>query len=408
MPDLNCQRRYPDIGTHADSCRTSAKARLFPESVIRETTRLAIAAGAVNLGQGYPDFPCPQVLKDAAKLAIDDDLNQYTITWGVPELRQAIAAKVGRTYPGWNADPQTEMVVTCGAQEAMIAAHLGLLDPGDEVITFEPWYESYGPHSIMTGTTLKVVTLREPDWSLDEQELRAAFGPRTRAVIVNSPNNPTGKVFTRAELALISELCNRWDAIVFSDEIYEHIHYLGAGAHVPAATVAGLEDRTVTVNSMSKSYGVTGWRVGWAIAHPPLMDGIRKAHDFLTVNAPAPLQQAGIVAMNLPASYYDQLALDYQERRDFLCAALERAGFGVRPPDGAYYVMADTTNVDPDGDDVALSLRLIREFGVGAVPGSSFYADRTRGLAARKLRFAFPKRMATLALAAARLAKLGR
>jgi aminotransferase len=376
--------------------------------VIRETTRLAIAAGAVNLGQGYPDFPCPQELKDAAKAAIDDDVNQYTITWGIPELRQAIAAKTARTYPGWLPDPQTEMVVTCGAQEAMIAAHLGLLDPGDEVITFEPWYESYGPHSIMTGTTLRFVTLHEPDWTFDEAELRAAFGPRTRAVIVNTPNNPTGKVFTRDELALISELCNRWDALVFSDEIYEHIQYLGPGAHVPPATVDGLEDRTVTINSMSKSYAVTGWRVGWAIAPAALMDGVRKAHDFLSINAPAPLQQAGIAAMALPPEYYDQLALDYRERRDFLCSVLTEAGFGVRPPDGAYYVMADTTKVDPDGDDVAFARRLIDEVGVGAVPGSSFYADRATGLAARKLRFAFPKKMETLALAAERLAQLSR
>jgi aspartate/methionine/tyrosine aminotransferase len=389
-----------------EGAHTSAKASRFPESVIRETTRLAIAAGAVNLGQGYPDFPCPQELKDAAKAAIDDDVNQYTITWGTPAFREAIAAKTARTYPGWAPDPQTEIVVTCGAQEAMIAAHLGLLDPGDEVITFEPWYESYGPHSIMTGTTLKVVTLREPDWTYDEAELRAAFGPRTRAVIVNTPNNPTGKVFTRAELALLSELCNRWDVLVLSDEIYEHIQYLGPGAHVPPATVAGLEDRTVTINSMSKTYAVTGWRVGWAIADRSLMDGVRKAHDFLTINAAAPLQEAGIVAMALPASYYDQLAASYRERRDVLCRALTEVGFGVRPPDGAYYVMADTSEIDPAGDDVALSLRLIREVGVGAVPGSSFYADRAVGLAARKLRFAFPKKLETLHLAAERLARL--
>ena len=387
--------------------RTSQKTSRFPESVIRETTRIAIAHGAVNLGQGFPDFPCPQELKDAAKRAIDDDVNQYTITWGTPEFREAIAAKVARTYPGWEPDPHTEIVVTCGATEGMAATHIGLLDPGDEVVIFEPWYEEYGPHSIITGTTPKLVTLHEPDWTFDEAELRAAFGPRTRAVILNTPHNPTGKMFDANELALIAELCQRWDAIVISDEIYEHIHYMGPGGHIPPARVPGLEDRTVTLNAMSKTYGVTGWRVAWAIANPILMEGIRKAHDFLTVNAPAPLQEAGIVAMGFPPSYYDKLAADYLERRDLMCNALEKAGFGVRPPQGAYYVMADTRQVDPDGDDTAFSMRLITEFGIGAVPGSSFYAEYERGRAARKMRFAFPKRIETLHLAAERLARLG-
>jgi aminotransferase len=386
--------------------RTSHKTAQFPESVIRETTRIAIAHGAVNLGQGFPDFPCPQELKDAAKKAIDEDVNQYTITWGTPEFRHAIAAKVARTYPGWEPDPHTEIVVTCGATEAMAATHIGLLDPGDEVVIFEPWYEEYGPHSIITGTVPRLVTLREPDWTFDEAELRAAFGPRTRAVIINSPHNPTGKMFDAAELALISELCQRWNAIVISDEIYEHIHYQGPGGHLPPARVPGLEERTVTLNAMSKTYGVTGWRVAWAIANPTLMEGIRKAHDFLTVNAPAPLQEAGIVAMSFPASYYEKLAAEYLERRDLLCDALEKAGFGVRPPQGAYYVMADTRKVDPDGDDTAFSMRLIQEFGVGAVPGSSFYADYERGQQARKMRFAFPKKIETLQIAAERLAKL--
>jgi len=387
--------------------RTSQKTARFPESVIRETTRIAIAHGAVNLGQGFPDFPAPQALKDAAKAAIDADVNQYTITWGTPEFREAIAGKVARTYPGWQPDPHTEIVVTCGATEGMAATHIGLLDPGDEVVIFEPWYEEYGPHSIITGTIPKLVTLREPDWTFDEAELRAAFGPRTRAVILNTPHNPTGKMFDANELALISQLCNEWDCIVISDEIYEHIHYQGPGGHIPPARVPGLEDRTVTLNAMSKTYGVTGWRVAWAIANPVLMEGIRKAHDFLTVNAPAPLQEAGIVAMGFPPSYYEQLAADYLERRDVMCNALEKAGFGVRPPQGAYYVMADTRAVDPDGDDTAFSMRLITEFGIGAVPGSSFYADPERGRQARKMRFAFPKKLETLQIAPERLSKLG-
>jgi aspartate/methionine/tyrosine aminotransferase len=387
--------------------RISAKAETFTESVIREMTRLALERGAVNLAQGFPDFSCPPELKEAAKAAIDGDVNQYAITWGTPTFRDAIAAKVARTYPGWQPDPAREICVTCGATEAMIATCLGLLDPGDEVVIFEPWYENYGPDTILSDAIPRLVTLHEPDWTFDEAELRAAFGPRTRAIIVNTPHNPTGKVFTRAELDVISELCQQWDAFVISDEIYEHIHFLGPGGHVPPATVPGLEDRTVTINALSKTYAVTGWRVGWTIAPPVLTTGIRKVHDFLTVGAAAPLQEAGIAAMALPPEYYDHLATDYRERRDVLCAALEAAGFGIRPPDGAYYVMADTRAVDPVGDDVAFALRCIDEIGVAPVPGSSFYADRERGRAARKVRFAFPKRIETLELAAERLAKLG-
>jgi aspartate/methionine/tyrosine aminotransferase len=386
--------------------RISAKAETFTESVIRDMTRIAIERGAVNLAQGFPDFPCPPELKEAAKAAIDGDVNQYAITWGTPTFRDAIAAKVARTYPDWAVDPVREVCVTCGATEAMIAVCLGLLDPGDEVVIFEPWYENYGPDTILSGAIPRLVTLHTPDWTFDESELRAAFGPRTRAVIVNTPHNPTGKVFSRAELDVISELCQQWDAFVISDEIYEHIQYLGRGGHVPPAIVPGLEDRTVTINALSKTYAVTGWRVGWTIAPPELTTGIRKVHDFLTVGAAAPLQEAGIAAMALPPEYYDHLAVDYQERRDLLCGALTAAGFGVRPPDGAYYVMADTRAVDPDGDDTAFALRLIDEIGVAPVPGSSFYADRERGRAARRVRFAFPKRLETLELAADRLAKL--
>jgi aminotransferase len=384
--------------------RTSERAAGFTESVIREMTRLALQHGAVNLAQGFPDFACPTELKDAAKAAIDADVNQYAITWGAKDFRDAIAAKVAATYPGWTVDPETELCVTCGSTEAMMAACLALLNPGDEVVIFEPWYENYGPDTILSGAVPRLVTLHEPDWAIDEAELRAAFGPRTRAVIVNTPHNPTGKVFSRAELALIAELCQEWDAYVFTDEIYEHIHYLGAGGHVPPATVPGLEDRTVTINALSKTYAVTGWRVGWTIAPPELTDPIRKVHDFLTVGAAAPMQAGGVAAMGMPASYYDGLAAAYRERRDALCPALEAAGFRFRAPDGAYYVMCDTSAVDPDRDDVALSRRLITEVGVAAVPGSSFYADPEKGRG--KIRFAFPKRLDTLRAAGERLAAL--
>jgi aspartate/methionine/tyrosine aminotransferase len=384
--------------------RVSAKADTFTESVIREMTRLALEHDAVNLAQGFPDFSCPQELKDAAKAAIDADVNQYAITWGAQALREGIATKTAATYPGWRVDPATNVTVTCGSTEAMIATMLALLDPGDEVIVFEPFYENYGPDAILSGAVPRYVTLHQPDWSIDEAELRAAFSARTRAIIVNTPHNPTGKVFSRAELELISELCQHHDVLCITDEIYEHIHYLGAGGHVPPATVPGLEDRTVTINALSKTYAVTGWRVGWTIAPPALTSAIRKVHDFLTVGAAAPLQAAGAAAMALPASYYVELAEHYRERRGLLCGALEKAGFGFHEPDGAYYVLCDTRGVDPGGDDVAFARRLVREIGVAAVPGSSFRADPREGR--HSIRFAFPKRRETLAEAASRLARL--
>jgi aminotransferase len=381
--------------------KVSTKVGSFTESVIREMTRLALEHDAINLSQGFPDFPCPPELKEAAKAAIDADINQYAITWGAKRFRDAIAAKVERTYPGWVVDPERELTVTCGATEGVVASCLALLDPGDEVVVFEPWYENYWPDTVISGAVPRFVTLHEPDWHIDESELRAAFGPNTRAIIVNTPNNPTGKVFRRDELALIAELCQRWNAYLITDEIYEHIHFLDPGAHVPPATVPGLEDRTITVNALSKTYAVTGWRVGWIIAPPPATSAIRKVHDFLTVGAAAPLQEAGAVAMGLPAAYYQKLAADYRERRELLCDALEKLGFGFERPDGAYYVMCDTGRLDPDGDDVAFAERLVREVGVATVPGSSFYTNREFGR--RKIRFAFPKRLETLQLAVERL-----
>ncbi|HWL37445.1 MAG TPA: aminotransferase class I/II-fold pyridoxal phosphate-dependent enzyme [Frankiaceae bacterium] len=384
--------------------RVSAKAETFTESVIREMTRLCLEHDGINLAQGFPDFACPPELKEAAKGAIDADVNQYAITWGAKRFRDAVAAKVARTYPGWTVDPDREICVTCGSTEAMIATCLALVDPGEEVVVFDPYYENYGPDAILSGAVPRHVTLHEPDWTFDEAELRAAFNDRTRAIVVNTPHNPTGKVFSRAELDVISALCNEFDVLVFTDEIYEHIHYLGAGGHVPPATVPGLEDRTVTINALSKTYAVTGWRVGWTIAPPAYTSAIRKVHDFLTVGAAAPLQEAGVAAMALPESYYERLAVDYRERRDLLCGVLEKAGFGLRVPDGAYYVMCSTGAVDPGRDDVAFARRLVEEVGVAAVPGSSFYVDRAQG--ADKIRFAFPKRLETLEAAAERLARL--
>jgi aspartate/methionine/tyrosine aminotransferase len=385
--------------------KVSSKVGSFTESVIREMTRLALEHDAINLAQGFPDFPCPAELKQAAKAAIDADINQYAITWGAKSFRDAIAAKVERTYPGWQVDPERELTVTCGATEGVVASCLALLDPGDEVVVFEPWYENYWPDTVISGAVPRFVTLHEPDWSIDEAELRAAFGPRTRAVIVNTPNNPTGKVFRREELELIAQLCQRWDAYTITDEIYEHIHYLGPGGHLPPATVPGLQDRTVTVNALSKTYAVTGWRVGWIIAPPEATNAIRKVHDFLTVGAAAPLQEGGVAAMGLPAGYYEQLVEGYLKRREVLCRALEETGLTPHIPDGAYYVLCDTSQLDSDQDDVAFAQRLVREVGVAAVPGSSFYTEPARGR--NKIRFAFPKRLETLQLAAARLAALG-
>jgi aspartate/methionine/tyrosine aminotransferase len=379
----------------------SRKAAGFTESVIREMSRLATAHGAVNLGQGFPDFACPPELKDAAVEALHADLNQYAVTWGAKPLRDAIAAKTARWYPDWVVDPETEVTVTCGATEGMIAAFLAILDPGDEVIVFEPFYENYGPDAILSGAVPRYVTLREPDWSFDPDELRAAVTPRTRGLVLNSPHNPTGKVFDRAELETIAAVCREFDLVAFTDEIYEHIVY--TGEHVPLATLPGMRERTVAVNSASKTYSVTGWRVGWVIAPPELTAGVRKTHDFLTVGAAAPLQYAAAVALAMPDDYYEALARDYRRRRDTLLPSLEAAGFRVFAPDGAYYVMTDIAAVT-DEDDVTFARRLVREPGVAGVPGSSFYSRPELGRT--KLRFAFPKREETLAAAAERLLRL--
>jgi aminotransferase len=381
----------------------SAKASGFTESVIREMTRLANDAGAVNLGQGFPDFACPPELKAAATEAIAGDINQYAITWGATALREAIATKTARFYPGWAPDPATEITVTCGATEGMIASMLAVLDPGDEILIFEPFYENYGPDAILTGARPRYVTLHEPDWAFDPDELRAAVTARTRGIVLNSPHNPTGKVFSRAELELIAELCREHDLVAFTDEIYEHIVY--EGEYVPLATLPGMRERTVAVNSLSKTYSVTGWRVGWVIAPPELSAGIRKTHDFLTVGAAAPLQAAGAVALAMPDGYYRELVAEYRERRSAILPALAAAGFVALAPAGAYYVMTDVSGLlRPGEDDTALARRLIRDQGVATVPGSSFYSRPELGRT--KLRFAFPKKLETLYAAAERLASL--
>ncbi|MGH2595987.1 MAG: pyridoxal phosphate-dependent aminotransferase [Actinomycetota bacterium] len=381
--------------------RRSIKASSFTESVIREMTRLSDLHDAVNLGQGFPDFPAPDVVKEAARRAIADDHNQYPVTWGVPAFREAITEHYERAY-GMRVDPEREICVTCGSTEAMIDAMLGLLDPGDEIVVFEPFYENYGPDAILSGAVPRMVTLRPPDWTFDEAELRAAFTDRTRAIVVNSPNNPTGKVFTREELTVIAELCVRHDAIAITDEIYEHITYDGT-RHVPIATISGMEDRTVTISALSKTYAVTGWRVGWAIAAPALMDGIRAVHDFLTVAAPAPLQVAGIAALGLPGGYYATVVREYYERRGTMMRILEETGFVAQPPAGAYYVMADISHLKY-ADDVAAAHDLVERVGVATVPGSSFFSDPSNG--AHLLRFAFCKKLETLEAAGDRLRAL--
>jgi aminotransferase len=383
----------------------SRKASLFTESVIREMTREALKHGAVNLSQGFPDFAAPEDIKRVAMQAIADDINQYAITWGSRDFREAIARKT-KWHLGLDVDPETELTVTCGSTEGMIAAMMATVDPGDEVIIFEPFYENYAPDAILSDARPRYVPLRAPDWSFDRDELREAFNANTRAIIICNPNNPTGKVFQRAELEFIAELAQEFDALCFTDEIYEHILYPRAEAeleHISMAQLPGMRERTVIVNSMSKTYSVTGWRVGYCIAPPAITSGIRKVHDFLTVGAAAPLQAAGAYAMTLPPAYYEQLRSDYQARRDLLLPVLEKTGFKTFVPDGAYYVMTDISAFG-FADDVEFTRHLIREVGVACVPGSSFYSDPERGR--QQVRFCFCKKDETLMAAAERLQKL--
>jgi aspartate/methionine/tyrosine aminotransferase len=368
--------------------RVSQKASRFTESVIREMTREALKHGAVNLSQGFPDFPAPEEIKRAAMQAIEDDLNQYAITWGAKDFRDAIAEKT-RWHLGLDIDPEAEITVTCGSTEGMIAAMMATVDPGDEVVIFEPFYENYAPDAILSDATPRYVPLRAPDWTFDPDELRAAFNERTRAVIVCNPNNPTGKVFTREEMEHIAGLCREFDALCFTDEIYEHILYPREDKrveHISMAQLEGMRERTVVVNSMSKTYSVTGWRVGYCLAPPDITGAVRKVHDFLTVGAAAPLQRAGAYALRLPRDYYDHLQRDYLRRRDMLLPVLEDAGFKVFAPDGAYYIMTDISAFG-FADDAEFTRHLIRDIGVACVPGSSFYSRPELG--AQQVRFCF-------------------
>jgi aminotransferase len=386
--------------------KVSRKAASFTESVIREMTRLAQRHGAVNLAQGFPDFPAPAELKAAAKAAIDADKNQYAITWGARSFREALAKKLQRTT-GLDFDPESELTVCCGSTEAMLSTLLATVDEGDEVIVFEPWYENYGPDAILSGATPVYVKLHAPDWSFDRDELRRAFSRRTRGIIVNTPHNPTGKVFRRDELRFIADLAIEFDALIFTDEIYEHIVYPGY-EHVYPITLPGLRERTVMISGLSKTFSITGWRLGYAIAPPEISAAIRKVHDFMTVGAPAPLQEAAATALTLPQSYFDALGGEYQRRRDLLLPFLRSAGFRPHVPNGAYYVMCEFPR--PSGqtatpNDVEFCRFLIEQVGVATVPASSFYRKGDPE-AARMLRFCYPKRDETLLEAGKRLQKL--
>jgi len=380
--------------------RTARRTHGFTESVIRGMTRLATEHGAINLSQGFPNFPCPDVLKEAAARAIRDDVNQYAVTWGAARLRNALAAKYEEWY-NLPVNPNTQVTVTCGATEAMASALLGIVNPGDEVVVFEPFYENYGPDAILCDARPVFVPMAVGQ-SLDLDRLTAAFGPKTKAIIICTPNNPTGHVFTRAELEAIAALCRRHDAFAVTDEIYEHIYY--EGAHIPIATLPEMADRTITISGASKTFSVTGWRIGTIISPPDVTDAIRKVHDFLTVGAPAPLQEAIAVGMEtLGDDYYEGLARDYKRRRDILCAGLLKAGFKCRPPEGAYYVMADFSALSTLPDD-EFAKWLTAEHGVAPVPGSSFYSRPELGR--KYVRFAFCKTEDMLQQAVERLQRV--
>src|SRR6266403_1488893 len=325
----------------------SAKAEQFTESVIRKMTRLAMKHNALNLSQGFPDFAAPEEIKEAARQAISDDINQYAITWGAKPLRDAIVEKFERTQ-GVRVDPEREITICCGSTEAMMAAMMAIINPGDETVVFEPFYENYGPDAILSGASPRFVRMKppsneNPNWSFDRDELAAAFGANTKAIILNTPNNPTGKVFTQAELEFICDLCVRWDTYCITDEIYEHILYDDTEP-ISLARIDGMRERTIVINGMSKTYSVTGWRVGWALAPPDASTSIRKVHDFLTVGAAAPLQQAGAIALELPQSYYQKLAETYLVKRDRMLGILNDSGFRCYKPAGAYYVMTDISD----------------------------------------------------------------
>ena len=373
----------------------------FTESVIREMTRLAAQHNAVNLAQGFPDFPAPEIIKNAAREAITADVNQYAITWGAKCFRDAIVGKYKRTY-GIELDPEREITVTCGSTEGMMAALMAVTNPGDEVVIFEPYYENYGPDTLLCGADRKFVKMYPPDWNFDRDELRRAFSKKTKAIVLCTPNNPSGRVFNREELEFIAQLCQEFDSLCITDEIYEHILYDGT-EHIPMMTIPGMRDRCILINSMSKTYAVTGWRVGWVLAAPDITDSIRKIHDFLTVGAAAPLQEAGALALSLPDDYYTHLVTDYGARRDVMLKVLEKAGFKCFTPKGAYYILTDISGFGFP-DDMAFTRHLIENVGVAAVPGSSFFENPADG--SQMIRFCFCKKYETLEAAQERLLKI--
>ena len=387
--------------------RTATRTHGFTESVIREMTRVANEHRAINLAQGFPDFAAPEVLKEAAAAAIRADINQYAVTWGTPRLRRALADKYRRFYE-MDVDEAREVTVTCGATEAMASAVLAIVNPGEEVIVFEPFYENYGPDAILCGAKPIWVPMA-PDQPLDLDRLRNAFSAKTRAIIINTPNNPTGRVYTREELTAIAEMCREHDVIAITDEIYEHILY--DGVHTPLALLEDMRNRTITISGASKTFSVTGWRIGTIIAPADITSAIRKVHDFLTVGAPAPLQEGVAAAMEqLGDSYYQNLATEYRERRDVLYAGLVAAGFKCSPPAGAYYILADFSDLSDRGD-VDYAKWLTRGGsggapGIATVPGSSFYSEPSLGQ--KWIRFAFCKKLETLRAAAERLKEISR
>ena len=377
----------------------------FTESVIREMTRICDDVGGYNLSQGFPDFEAPEEIKEAAIRAILNECNQYPVTFGEPKLREAIAKKVA-DYNKIKCNPETDITVTCGATEAMIATLKAIINPGDEVIIFEPFYENYGPDTILSGATPRYVTLRPPNWDYSSEELTSAFNEKTKAIIINTPHNPTGKVFSKNELQEIANLCIKWDCFAVTDEIYEHILYDGE-EHISIASLDGMADRTITINSISKTYSVTGWRVGWAIANAKITSRIRKVHDFFTVGAPTPFQEAAAFALSMPESYYKSLRLRYDQLRNFLFAVLSEVGFKPFLPKGSYYIIAETDELMEKlsvKDDFSFSRKLIELTGVATVPGTSFYASPNKGL--NQVRFAFCKKLETLESVERRLRRL--
>ena len=388
--------------------KLSDKSTRFTESVIRGMTQLCLRHNAINLSQGTPAYQPPPEVKAAAIQAIQEGYNQYSITWGAPVFREAIAHKM-TTFNGIPTDPNRNVTVTCGSTEGMLSALLAIINPSDEIIIFEPFYENYGPDTIISGATPVYVALQEtpaPDgtvrFTYDAAELQAAFSPNTKAIVINTPNNPLGKVFTRDELQQIADLCCEYDCLAITDEIYEHMIY-DEKPHISIGSLPEMRERTITVSGLSKAYSMTGWRLGYVIAPETLTDAIRKMHDFLTVGAPHPLQHAGVVALNLPPSYHQELVEKYDKNRKRLLKSLTEAGFRCHQPEGAYYIMTDITDFDFP-DDTAFAHWMVEEIGVGGVPGSSFYSRPHLGKT--KFRFMFSMADDILAEAGERLMQI--